>query len=629
MPRRFRRFCTQDSRQHVYRRRDRSSLIFEHAPVGGALLDQHGRLLCTNAHMKRLLRCSGDDLDGCHIEALRHAEDVPFADAGAFQPRAIGERWVAERRLRACDGTFFWASIAIAPRVAADGFIAIVEDVTARRQAQDGLATLFDLSPDMLAVAKGEYLIRVNRAFTVVLGHSPETLLNTPLMEFVHPDDRENTVAEVERVCAGRSVAGFTNRWVTSSGEYKWLEWHAKQDPLTGQRHAVGRDLTERHSLQQQMQQMQKVEAIGQLAGGIAHDFNNILTAIIGFADLAEFLIPEGAPGREEVGEVIKASGRAAALTRQLLAFSRRQLLRPEPLDVTNIVLEMGVMLRRLIGEQVRLHVSGPADLWVVEADKVQLEQVMLNLVVNARDAMPHGGDITVETCNAQVDDTYCAMHPVMTPGDYVRVAVSDTGTGMSEEVKARLFEPFFTTKRGASTGMGLATVYGIVKQSGGFIWVYSERGRGTTFKVYLPRSKRARPEPQAARIPAEQLTGSETVLVVDDQRDIVNVIQSVMSRNGYTVLTAFTREEAMEIIKRVGPRLDLLLVDVVMPSVSGPELAAEAMEMVPSLRVLYMSGYASDAAARTGVRLAEAALLEKPFSAAALLRHVRKVMDI
>jgi PAS domain S-box-containing protein len=602
---------------------------FDHSPVGAAWLDPDGRWIGVNMQLQRLLGRSGDELLGSPIEALRHPDEPPFYETGMLQQRPVGQRWVAERRLQVRGGSYLWTQIAVAPRVGTPGFIAVIEDISARKRAQDELAMTLELSPDMLAVAKDGHLIHVNRAFTTVLGHSPDVLLSTPLIDFVHPDDRADTVAEIERVIRGAATDGFTNRWVTSTGEYKWLEWHARQDPVTGLRHAVGRDLTERHQLRQQLQQMQKIEAIGQLAGGVAHDFNNVLTSILGFSELAADAMPQDAPGRVELEEIAKAAGRAGALTRQLLAFARRQLLWPEPLDVGVVVQSMGAMLVRLIGEHVEFCVTPSSDLWVIEADKVQLEQVVLNLVVNARDAMPQGGQIIVETRNVRVDDAYCAAHRGVTPGEYVLLSITDTGTGMSDDVKARLFEPFFTTKPvGKGTGMGLPTVYGIVKQSGGFIWVYSEPGRGSTFKVYMPRSQRMLPDVQAAPAGAEALGGTETVLVVDDQDDIRKVATQVLRRNGYQVLTASCRDEVMAFVSDRTVHLDLLLVDVVLPLVTGPEIAAEAVQVRPDLHVLYMSGYTANTALRTGVLQEGMALLEKPFSGAALLQHVRKALD-
>ena len=602
---------------------------FDHSPVGSAWLDPDGRWIRVNTQLERLLGRSGGELLGSCIEALRHPDEPPFSATGMLQPRPLGERWVAERRLLIRGGSYLWTQIAVAPRVGKPGFIAFIDDISAQKRAQDELAMILELSPDMLAVAKDGRLIHVNRAFTTVLGHSPELLLSTPLIDFVHPDDRAETVTEIERVTRGVATDGFTNRWVTREGEYKWLEWHAMQDPATGLRHAVGRDLTERHQLRQQVQQMQKIEAIGQLAGGVAHDFNNVLTSILGFAELAAGVMPADAPGRMELGEVAKAANRAAALTRQLLAFARRQLLRPEPLDLGAVVQGMAAMLVRLIDGQVEFHFARSSDLWVIEADKVQLEQVVLNLVVNARDAMPQGGRVTVETRNVQVDETYCAAHPAIAPGEYVLLTITDTGIGMSDDVKVRLFEPFFTTKAsGKGTGMGLPTVYGIVKQSGGYIWVYSEQGRGSTFKVYMPRSRRMLPSAQASPANDDVLSGTETVLVVDDQDDIRRVASQVLRRNGYSVLTASCRDEVMAIVADRTVHLDLLLADVVLPVVTGPEIAAEAIAVRPDLRVLYMSGYTANTMLRTGVLEAGMALVEKPFSGAALLRHVRDSLD-
>lgn len=342
---------------------------FDHFPVGAAWLDLEGRWTRVNIQLQRLLGRSGDELLGSPMEALRHPDEPPFNATGMLQQRLVGERWVAERRLLTRGGSYLWTQIAVAPRVRQLGFIAVIEDISAQKRAQDELAMTLELSPDMLAVAKDGHLIHVNRAFTTVLGHSPEVLLSTPLLDFVHPDDRAETVAEVERVIRGAATDGFTNRWVTSTGEYKWLEWHARQDPATGLRHAVGRDLTERHQLRQQVQQMQKIEAIGQLAGGVAHDFNNVLTSILGFSELATHAMPEDAPGRMELGEIAKAAGRAAALTRQLLAFARRQLLQQVRNEVMTFVSDPTVHLDLLLVDVVLPVVTGPE----IAAEAVQV----------------------------------------------------------------------------------------------------------------------------------------------------------------------------------------------------------------------------------------------------------------
>jgi PAS domain S-box-containing protein len=389
------------------------------------------------------------------------------------------------------------------------------------------------------------------------------------------------------------------------------------------------RDVSEQRRLEEQFRQAQKMEAVGQLAGGIAHDFNNLLTAILGNTQLLLRDLPPGDAMRGDVEEIRKASERAAGLTRQLLAYSRRQMLQPEILDLNVVVADMDRMLRRLIGEHIAL-LSVPApDLGRVRADPSQIEQVLVNLVVNARDAMPEGGRLTIETANIELDAAYAQDHLGATPGPYAMLAVTDTGTGMDATVRAHLFEPFFTTKEvGKGTGLGLATVYGIVKQSGGHISVYTEVDRGSSFKVYLPRVER--PSAPAAAPPSRPgiTRGSETVLVVEDDRAVLALSCRALEAEGYTILCASDGADALRIVERHGGEIHLLLTDVVMPGMSGRELAEQMTARRAGIRILYMSGYPGDAAVHHGALVRGSAFLQKPFAPDALARKVRETLD-
>ena len=379
--------------------------------------------------------------------------------------------------------------------------------------------------------------------------------------------------------------------------------------------------------LERQLLQAQKMEAVGRLAGGIAHDFNNILTAIIGYADLLGEDPATSPDARADLDEIRRAAQRAAALTRQLLAFSRQQVLEPRVFDLNGLVANLEKMLRRLIGEDVELRTALHPDLGPVRADPGQIEQVLVNLVVNARDAMPQGGKITIETDAVELDETYASQHVSVVPGSYTMLAVSDTGSGMDEATRAKIFEPFFTTKApGQGTGLGLSTVYGIVKQSGGNIWVYSEVGRGTTFKIYLPRvtaAAEAAPEPVVATDPG----GHETILLVEDSEGVHNLAVRVLRARGYTVLTAHSGAEAETVARTHQGPIHLLLTDVVLPQVGGPELAKRLAAQRPQLKVLFMSGYTDNSIVHHGVLAAGVSYLQKPFTPEGLARRVREVL--
>lgn len=391
---------------------------------------------------------------------------------------------------------------------------------------------------------------------------------------------------------------------------------------------ALAHDITEQLSLAEQLRQSQKMEAIGTLAGGVAHDFNNLLGVIIGYCDLLLKKAPEGHPMQRGLSEIAKAADRAASLTKQLLAFSRRQMIRPRILDLNSIVWGVEAMLRRLISEDIELTVACHPELWKVNVDGGQMEQVLMNLVVNARDAMPHGGQITIETVNVAWEGGR-VEHREVAAGEYVMLAVSDTGCGMDEEVRSHIFEPFFTTKEeGKGTGLGLSTVYGIIKQSQGHIWVYSEIGVGTTFKIYLPAIRESEPVVDEQPVRQGARRGSETVLVVEDQALLRGMICEVLEGHGYKLFVAQEGNEALEIFRQHPESVDLVLTDVVMPKMSGPQLAEEVAARYPSVKVLFMSGYADEAIVRHGILAHSGELLQKPFTAEGLLHRVQTVLD-
>jgi CheY-like chemotaxis protein len=372
------------------------------------------------------------------------------------------------------------------------------------------------------------------------------------------------------------------------------------------------------------------MEAVGQLAGGVAHDFNNLLTVIKAYSGLVAEQLREGSQLRTDVVEIQRAAGRAASLTQQLLAFSRKQVLQPTVLDLNGVTRELEPMYRRLIGDDIDIVLRMEPAIGRVKADRSQVEQVVINLLVNARDAMPDGGTVTIETRDVELDDTYLSRHPVVAPGPYVMLSVTDTGIGMDAATQARIFEPFFTTKpAGEGTGLGLSTVYGIVKQSNGYIWVYSEAGMGTTFKVYLPRLEPEELSAAAADSTATgSLGGSEIVLLVEDQATVRVLARRILERNGYTVLEAHDGRDALRVADQYKQPIQLLLTDMVMPELSGRELWTALSGRRPDMRVLYMSGYPGDEMIRRGLLSSDAPFLQKPFTAADLAKAARAVLD-
>jgi len=381
--------------------------------------------------------------------------------------------------------------------------------------------------------------------------------------------------------------------------------------------------------LQDQLRQSQKMEAIGQLTGGVAHDFNNLLTVIKGYSQLSLMQLNEGNPLRGKIEEIQKAADRAASLTRQLLAFSRRQVMEMRVLDLNAILGDLDKMLQRIIGEDIELRTVLAEDLGRVRADPGQIEQVIINLAVNAKDAMPNGGKLTIETANVDLDEEYARNHVAVTLGRYVMLAVSDTGVGMVPEIRERIFEPFFTTKeKGMGTGLGLSTVYGIVKQSGGNIWVYSEPGHGTTFKIYLPQVDEP-PEEMVEKVMKEELPrGSETILIVEDNEEVRKLAMSVLEKQGYNVLEASNGDDALHLPKERKESVHLILVDVVMPGISGRQLVEQFKEVCRDCKVLYMSGYTENGIVHHGILEKGMNYIQKPFSVDGLARKVREVLD-
>lgn len=475
-------------------------------------------------------------------------------------------------------------------------------------------------------------LLDVNPALIAMLGFaSAEELTGRNLASFYPDSEQWFTLADHLR--SMQKFNGLVAEWARKDG--KSIIARLSGRALKGERDRIyyelfAEDVTERHILELQFRQAQKMEAVGRLAGGIAHDFNNLLMVISGYSELLLEQAGSDSPLRAPAQEIANAAQRATALTRQLLAFSRKQMLAPKVVDLNAVVTENLKMLTRLIGEDIHLIMVPGSDLGAVKADPSQVEQVIMNLAVNARDAMPHGGKLTIETANIALDDSYAQLHGPVKPGEYVLLAISDTGVGMNAEMQSHIFEPFFSTKGSKGTGLGLSTVYGIVKQSEGYIWVYSETGKGTTFKIYLPRVS-ARGEaigvqPAAAAAPPDR--GSETILVVEDETTLRGLVRQSLTNQGYTVLVAGEGADAeMVSTAHQGP-IHLLLTDVIMPGMNGRELAQRISSQRPDIKVLYMSGYTENAIGHNGTLEEGISLLQKPFTLPALKAKVREVLD-
>ena len=534
----------------------------------------------------------------------------------------------------------------IAPTVRAFNAMAanlerVLSELQAKEAANRRLGTILEQTEEaILTVDRETRITSWNLGARRLLGRTAEEMLRRPLASLF-----AEGVADPEGMAIRLLDTRLPDRLETEfrSADGSSIDVMASGSPLSaadGQLDGhiiVARDITERRraeveraELESQFRQAQKMEAVGRLAGGVAHDFNNLLTVIMGRSEFLRQQLPANDPLLRHVDVITQGAQRAAKLTGQLLAFSRRQVLQPKVLDLNGVIGGMAEMLRRLIGENIVLVTLPAPGLGRVMADPSQVEQILMNLAVNAHDAMPSGGRLTLETSNVVNDETYVRQHMGARPGAYVMLAVTDTGTGMSAETQARLFEPFFTTKGpGKGTGLGLATVYGIVKQSGGNIWVYSEPGHGTCFKVYLPRVDEATDAAESPDAAGASPRGHETILLVEDEPDLRELALEILAMHGYVVLEAAEAGEALRLGEGHTGRIDLLLTDVIMPGMSGRELAVQLTARRPGLRVLYMSGYTADAMAKHGVLEPEIMFLQKPYSPAALAHKVREVLDL
>ncbi|GMV80212.1 MAG: hypothetical protein AMXMBFR7_13960 [Planctomycetota bacterium] len=488
----------------------------------------------------------------------------------------------------------------------------------------------------MLALDCEGRVTMLNRVAQEVLGYKERDLLGQDWFETCVPVSfRARLRQDFTRMLATKVVHNgrYESPVLTRDGQERLFEWRCgllldAQNQPTGCL-SSGQDITDQKQLENQLFMAQKMEAVGQLAGGVAHDFNNLMTVVTGYSALLLKQLPADHPHRSSMEAIARAGQRAATLTRQLLAFSRKQVIAPQVLDLNACMAESEKMLRRLIHESIALVTKFEPDLYPVFVDPTQIEQIVLNLVVNARDAMPKGGTLELETANVTWDAAYVRKHPMASPGDYAMLGVSDTGHGMDERTKARIFEPFFTTKeRGQGTGLGLSTVYGIVKQNRGFIWVQSEPGRGTSFKIYFPRCQPGGKKFESRTAMAAVRGGPETILVVEDEQWVRELVEKILREQGYRVLSACDGVAALEVAGQHDGPIHLLATDVVMPRMGGPDLARELVKERPETRVLYLSGYADNALFNQGILQEGTHLLEKPFPPEALASKVRSILE-
>ena len=621
------------------------TLAVDQSPASVFITDPQGTIRYVNQRFPEITGYSAVEAIGKTPRILKSGVTPPEYYQHLWQTILGGKTWRSEIQNRRKNGEVYWDAVTVSPirdhRGEIAHFLAVQEDITERKQAdhtlresERRLRTLFEtVNLIVLGLDANGAVEYVNPFFLNLTGYRSDEVFGKDWFRLL-PERQQPTMRDLfqELLEHGKFSPHYESPIVTKGGEERMIAWNntVLQDASgrpTGTL-SIGEDVTERSRLEAQLRQAQKMEAIGRLAGGVAHDFNNVLTAVFGYVDLLREDLPAGSAAQGDLAEVRKAAERAAGLTRQLLAFSRRQVLEAVVLNLNDLVEELGKMLGRVIGEDVELRLTLGKDIGNVRADPGQLHQVIMNLVVNARDAMPKGGTLILETANAELAAQYTELHHPVAPGSYVMLAVSDTGAGMTPEVKARIFEPFFTTKeRGKGTGLGLSTVYGIVKQSGGYVWAYSEPGRGTTFKIYLPRVDAPAQGLQRAPEPSS-VAGTETVLIAEDDTILLPLVRGLLEKLGYRVLEAANAAEALEGARRHRGPIHLLVADVVMPGASGRDLARELNETRPETKVLYVSGYTDDAIVHHGMLEEGLNFLQKPFTPGALARKVREVLD-
>lgn len=631
----------------LQQQRDFAMQVMNALGQGVSVTNEDSRFEYINPAFARILGYSREKILGKRPYEFTLPDDYHILKQ-ARSVRRTGETNSYELRMIQGDGTIIHVLVTGVPRWHDDqiiGTIAITTDLTKHKQIEEALrlseerfrqaiTSITDHIYMTEVTAVGEHInLYISPNVEVLTGYPHEKFMHNRFFwptVVIHPDDRATAAAQSAKLDVGQH-SQTEYRMIRADGEIIWVRDSARVERKGASKiiYGVVSDITHHKQLEDQLRQSQKMEAIGQLAGGVAHDFNNILTVITGTCELILYDISQDDPLRKDIVGINEAAERAASLTQQLLAFSRQQVLQPEILSLNVIINTMENILRRLIGENIELVTAPDPELGYIEADPSQIEQIILNLVVNARDAMPDGGKLTIETQNIYLDKAYTRQHIDVKSGDYVMLAISDTGQGIDEKTLNRIFEPFFTTKeQGKGTGMGLATVHGIVKQSGGHIWVYSEQNQGTTFKVYIPRTGQTETLDHSSQTTADIHLETGTILLVEDEDMVRDLAYRILLKGGYTVLQAGNGPEAIDIANQHTGQIDLLLTDVIMPGgMNGQTLAQRIILKQPGMKVLFMSGYTDDAIVHHGVLDSGTAFLQKPFTPHFLLQKVREVL--
>ena len=607
-----------------------------------AMANPDGRFVFVNQAFLQTLGYSKEEIIGKNfrviMSATNSAELLEDLSAKIYE----SDGWKGECLLARRNGVDLSVSLNAGPVKDDEGRVVgsfgIAKNISERKRTEEDLRRLAEVvesSDDaIISTTLDRIILSWNGGAERMYEYSAGETIGKPVSIIFPPGQRDDILAILEKVKRDEIVRHFETVRVRKDG--KQVRISLSISPLKDASgrivgaSSIGRDITESKQMEEMFRQAQKMEAVGRLAGGVAHDFNNMLSVIIGYSEMLLDRVDNDGQIRKQCEEIKRAGQRAASLTRQLLAFSRQQVLEPRVLNLNTSVIEIEKMLRRLIGEDIELRTSLDPKLAPVKADPAQIEQVIMNLAVNARDAMPDGGKLIIETSNTDLDDEYALLHPPCIAGRYVLLAVTDTGVGMSQETRARVFEPFFTTKEtGKGTGLGLSTVYGVVKQSGGYIWVYSEPGQGSVFKIYLPQVDGSVQEIRPSESAPEPFRVTETVLLVEDEQSVRTLTRNLLEQNGYTVLEADNGAHAVKLAKQHHGSIHLLMTDVVMPEMNGPTLADKLLSIHPEAKVLYVSGYSGCFGTQSGLIPAGASLLQKPFLRTTLLQKLRNVLDV